>query len=84
VSAHQRAALALYEARPIAANAASLPALRASPTRRQTNIEVNYMWPKPGPDMTAVPKVSFVTKVGDLGCGIGYYKIGRCNIGRRN
>ena len=21
-----------------------------------------------------VPKVSFVTKVGDLGCGVGYYK----------
>jgi hypothetical protein len=37
-------------------------------------IEVNYMWPKPGTDMTPVPKVSFVTKVGDLGCGVGYYK----------
>jgi len=36
--------------------------------------EVSYMFPKPGPDKTPVPKVSFVTKVGDLGCGVGYYK----------
>jgi signal transduction histidine kinase len=36
--------------------------------------EVSYMFPKPGTDMTPVPKVSFVTKVGDLGCGVGYYK----------
>jgi len=36
--------------------------------------EVSYMWPRPGPDKTPVPKVSFVTKTGDLGCGVGYYK----------
>jgi signal transduction histidine kinase len=36
--------------------------------------EVSYMWPKPGADATPVAKVSFVTKVGDLGCGVGYYK----------
>ncbi len=36
--------------------------------------EVNYMVPKPGTDTTAVPKVGFVTRVGDLGCGVGYYK----------
>jgi signal transduction histidine kinase len=36
--------------------------------------EVSYMFPKPGPDKTPVPKVSFVTRVGDLGCGVGYYK----------
>jgi signal transduction histidine kinase len=36
--------------------------------------EVSYMFPKPGTDMTPVPKVSFVTKVGDLGCGVGHYK----------
>ena len=35
--------------------------------------EVGYMFPKPG-TTTPVPKVSFVTKVGDLGCGVGYYK----------
>ena len=32
------------------------------------------MFPKPGPNKTPVPKVSFVTRVGDLGCGVGYYK----------
>jgi signal transduction histidine kinase len=36
--------------------------------------EVGYMFPKPGTDTTPVAKVSLVTKVGDLGCGVGYYK----------
>jgi hypothetical protein len=36
--------------------------------------EVSYMFVRPGPDETPVPKVSFVTRVGDLGCGVGYYK----------
>ena len=36
--------------------------------------EGSYMFPKPGADKTPVPKVSFVTRVGDLGCGVGYYK----------
>ncbi len=36
--------------------------------------EVSYMFPKPGPDKTPVPKVSFVTAVNGVGCGVGYYK----------
>jgi hypothetical protein len=32
------------------------------------------MFPKPDADATPVAKVSFVTRVGDLGCGVGYYK----------
>src|SRR5271155_2736278 len=36
--------------------------------------EVTYLFPKPGADKTPVQKVSFVTKVGDLVCGVGYYK----------
>jgi Single Cache domain 2 len=36
--------------------------------------EVTYMWPRPGTDKTPAPKVSLVTNVGDLGCGVGYYK----------
>ena len=36
--------------------------------------EVSYMFPKPGPDKTPAPKVSFVTAVAGLGCGVGYYK----------
>ena len=35
--------------------------------------EVSYMFPRPG-QTEAVAKVSFVTKVADLGCGVGYYK----------
>ena len=36
--------------------------------------EVSYMFPKPGADRTPVGKESFITRVGDLGCGVGYYK----------
>ena len=36
--------------------------------------EVSYMFPKPGTTAPAVAKVSFVTRAGDLGCGVGYYK----------
>jgi signal transduction histidine kinase len=35
--------------------------------------EVTYMWPKPG-GTRPVQKVSYVTKVGDQVCGVGYYK----------
>jgi signal transduction histidine kinase len=35
--------------------------------------EVSYMFPRPG-QTEPVAKVSFVTKVDDLGCGVGYYK----------
>jgi hypothetical protein len=33
-----------------------------------------YMFPRPGTDPTPYQKVSFVTKVSDLGCGVGYFK----------
>ena len=36
--------------------------------------EVTYMFPRPGADKTPVPKVTFITKAGDLGCGVGYYR----------
>jgi Single Cache domain 2 len=36
--------------------------------------EVSYMAARPGANTTPVPKVSFVTRAGDLGCGVGYYK----------
>jgi hypothetical protein len=36
--------------------------------------EVSYMFPRPGPDKTPVPKITFVGRAGDLGCGVGYYK----------
>nr|WP_298267381.1 cache domain-containing protein [Geobacter sp.] len=35
--------------------------------------EVSYMWPRPG-STEPVPKVSFVTKVDDQVCAVGYYK----------
>jgi hypothetical protein len=36
--------------------------------------EVSYVFPRPGADKTPVPKVSLVTRAGDIGCGVGYYK----------
>jgi hypothetical protein len=33
-----------------------------------------YLFPKPGATTPTFPKTSFVTKVGELGCGVGYYK----------
>ena len=36
--------------------------------------EVDYFWPRPGADTTPVQKVSYVTKVADQVCGVGYYK----------
>ena len=34
---------------------------------------VSYVWPRPG-STEPVPKVTFVTKVGDQICAVGYYK----------
>jgi signal transduction histidine kinase len=35
--------------------------------------QVAYVFPRPG-TTDPVPKESFVTRVGDQGCGVGYYK----------
>jgi hypothetical protein len=51
------------------------PELYAAAQKAEGQIsEVSYMFPKPGTTAPAVPKVSFVMRVGDLGCGVGYYK----------
>ena len=34
----------------------------------------NYKFPKPGTTEPMFSKISFVTKVGELACGVGYYK----------
>jgi hypothetical protein len=36
--------------------------------------EVSYMFVRPGSGPKPVPKVSLVTRVADLICGVGYYK----------
>ena len=46
--------------------------LRAGNTEGTVN-EVSYSFPRPGGGDPA-PKVSYVTKVGDQTCGVGYYK----------
>jgi len=35
--------------------------------------EVEYKWPQPN-STEPLPKVSYVTKIGDQVCGVGYYK----------
>jgi hypothetical protein len=35
--------------------------------------EVSYMWPRPG-GTEPVKKVSYVTKIGDQVCGVGFYE----------
>jgi hypothetical protein len=36
--------------------------------------EVSYLFVRPGPDTKPVPKMSYVTKIGDIYCGVGFYK----------
>jgi hypothetical protein len=36
--------------------------------------EVSALYPRPGADRTPVPKVGLITRVGNLGCGVSYYK----------
>jgi signal transduction histidine kinase len=33
---------------------------------------ISYLWPRPG-ETAPVQKISFVTKIGDQTCGVGYY-----------
>ena len=36
--------------------------------------DVGYMFPRPGSEQQLAPKVALVTRVGDLGCAVGYYQ----------
>ena len=55
-----------------AGNAFGEQIMRAGSTEGQVN-EVSYSFPRPGTTAPA-PKVSYVTKVGDQVCAVGYYK----------
>lgn len=44
-----------------------------SSAKEGTISEVDYKWPRPGSE-AAVAKLSFVTKIGDQVCAVGYYK----------
>ncbi|WP_343895292.1 cache domain-containing protein [Craurococcus roseus] len=55
-----------------AGNAFGEQILRAGSAEGQVN-EVSYSFPRPGTTAPA-PKVSYVTKVGDQVCAVGYYK----------
>ena len=47
---------------------------QAAQKEEGTITEVSYMFPRPGMGTTPVQKVSLVTRAGDQGCGVGYYK----------
>jgi hypothetical protein len=47
--------------------------LRRDEEGKITEVVGGYQFLKPGTD-TPVPKVSFVTAVSEVGCGVGYYK----------
>ena len=47
---------------------------KAKAVKEGATTEVSYMFPRPGSDTTPVQKVSYVTKVGNVGVGVGYYK----------
>ncbi len=49
-----------------------LYASRQKPEGQITEVQLHVS--KAGADKTPVAKVSYVTRVGDLGCGVGYYK----------
>jgi Protein of unknown function (DUF4239)/Single Cache domain 2 len=36
--------------------------------------DVSYLFLKPGSEQQLAPKIAFVTRVGDLGCAVGYYQ----------
>ena len=62
----------MREIRDAAGNAFGEQIYRAGSTEGQVN-EVSYAFPRPGSTAPA-PKVSYVTRVGDQICGVGYYK----------
>ena len=47
-------------------------AIYAAAVEGEVNV-VEYVWPRPG-ETESVPKASYVSKVADQTCGVGYYK----------
>ena len=76
VTAHPNAALMGTDARAIKVKDDPLgqrifDAMKGTPEGSVATVD--YSYPKPG-TTEPVPKESFVTRVGDQGCGVGYYK----------
>ncbi|MGP6157189.1 MAG: cache domain-containing protein [Vulcanimicrobiaceae bacterium] len=76
-TAHQKAALIGTDVRDLkdkSGNAFGQDIYKAVNGEKDGDItEVSYLFPRPG-TTDPVPKVSYLTKVGDQGCGVGYYK----------
>ena len=74
-AAHPNPALLGKDARTLKdANGKAFVAEMLSAAQEGKVAEVDYLFPRPG-TQNPVPKASFVTKVADLVCGVGYYKV---------
>jgi cytochrome c len=72
-TAHVNPALMGTDARALKVKGQSVGAEVFAAAKEGTMTAVDYEFPKPGTTQP-VPKESFVTRVGDEGCGVGYYK----------
>jgi cytochrome c len=72
-TAHVNPALLGTDARALKVNGQPVGAEVFAAAKEGTITTVDYDFPKPG-TTTPVPKESFVSRVGNEGCGVGYYK----------
>lgn len=72
-TAHINPALLGTDARALKVNGQPVGAEVFAAAKEGTITTVDYDFPKPGTTQP-VPKESFVTRVGNQGCGVGYYK----------
>jgi cytochrome c len=72
-TAHVNPALMGTDARALKVNGQPVGQMVFDAAKEGTVTTVDYNFPKPGTTQP-VPKESFVTRVGNEGCGVGYYK----------
>ena len=72
-TAHVNPALMGTDVRALKVNGQPVGEMVYAAAKEGTVSTVDYDFPKPG-TTEAVPKQSFVTVVGNQGCGVGYYK----------
>ena len=72
-NAHVNPALMGTDARALKVNGQPVGEMVFNAAKEAAITTVDYNFPKPG-TTEPVPKESFVTRVGNEGCGVGYYK----------
>jgi hypothetical protein len=74
VNQPQKVGTNVKDSRDITGKAYGLELYNAVQNREGKMTEVSYLFAKPGSSQEPSPKVAFVTRAGDLGCVVGYYK----------